>query len=84
MSAPAITVSNAELVTARELMRDFSATLAPLDSGTVEKLVVLQGNKMRAVILTPERWSELQAPPRRSIDAIWRSGPPLGVALSNR
>ena len=60
MKAPGIRVANDELVTAREVMRDLPALLQRLDDGTVEKLVVTQRNQLRAVILSAERWAEIE------------------------
>jgi PHD/YefM family antitoxin component YafN of YafNO toxin-antitoxin module len=60
MKAPAIRVANDELVTAREVMRDLPALVKRLEDGSVEKLVVTQRNQLRAVILSAERWAEIE------------------------
>jgi PHD/YefM family antitoxin component YafN of YafNO toxin-antitoxin module len=41
-------------------MRDFGSLLAELDEGEVEKLVLTQRNRMRAVVVSVERWSEME------------------------
>jgi PHD/YefM family antitoxin component YafN of YafNO toxin-antitoxin module len=58
-SAP-VTVTNAELATVREAMRELPRLLAKLDAGTIDKLVLTQRNQMRAVLVTVERYSELE------------------------
>ncbi len=62
MSEPAdsVRVANAELATVRDAMRELTRMLAALDAGEVEKIVLTQKNQMRAVLLTVERYSELE------------------------
>jgi PHD/YefM family antitoxin component YafN of YafNO toxin-antitoxin module len=62
MSEPArsVTVANAELATVREAMRELNRLLDQLDEGTLEKIVLTQRNQMRAVLLTVERYAELE------------------------
>lgn len=62
MSPPAhsLSVSNPELATVREAMRELHHLLAKLEAGEIDKIVLCQKNQMRAVILTPERYSQLQ------------------------
>lgn len=57
-----VKVSNAELATVREAMRELTRLLDQLDAGEIEKIVLTQRNQMRAVLLTVERYAELQAP----------------------
>ena len=58
--APSIRIRTDELRTVREAMRDFASLLGELESGEVEKLVLTQRNRMRAVVVSIERWSEME------------------------
>ena len=58
-SAP-VKVTNAELATVREAMRELPRLLAQLEAGTLNKLVLTQRNQMRAVLVSVERYSELE------------------------
>ncbi|HEY3726210.1 MAG TPA: hypothetical protein VGL51_03480 [Solirubrobacteraceae bacterium] len=61
MSDPArLRVSNKELATVREAMRELSRLLDQLDAGQLEKVVLTQRNQMRAVLISVERYSELE------------------------
>jgi len=62
MSQPvqSVRISNQELATVREAMRELHRLLAQLDRGEVEKVVLTQRNQMRAVLITLERYSELE------------------------
>jgi PHD/YefM family antitoxin component YafN of YafNO toxin-antitoxin module len=62
MSEPgqSVRVTNAELATVREAMRELHRLLDQLDQGDLEKIVLTQRNQMRAVLLTLERYSELE------------------------
>lgn len=53
-------VRNDELCTVREAMRELNRLLPQLEKGVLEKLVLTQRNQMRAVIVSAERYSELQ------------------------
>jgi PHD/YefM family antitoxin component YafN of YafNO toxin-antitoxin module len=55
-----VRVTNAELATVREAMRELHRLLAQLEQGDLEKVVLTQRNQMRAVLLTLERYSELE------------------------
>lgn len=57
---PSIRIRTDELRTVREAMRDFGSLLTELEDGEVEKLVLTQRNRMRAVVVSVERWSELE------------------------
>jgi hypothetical protein len=62
MSEPAdsVRVANAELATVREAMRELNKMLASLEAGEVEKIVLTQRNQIRAVLVTLERYSQLE------------------------
>jgi hypothetical protein len=57
---PTLRIGNDELRTVREAMRDFGTMLTELEGGRVDKLVLTQRNRMRAVVVSVERWSELE------------------------
>src|SRR5450755_222569 len=61
MSEPlhSVRVSNAELATVREAMRELHRLLAQRDRGELEKVVLTQRNQMRAVLITLERYNQL-------------------------
>ena len=59
-SVDSVRVSNAELATVREAMRELRRLLAALEHGELDKVVLTQKNQMRAVLITPERYSELE------------------------
>jgi PHD/YefM family antitoxin component YafN of YafNO toxin-antitoxin module len=54
---PSIRVSTDELRTVREAMRELGTLLDQLEDGEVAKLVLTQRNRMRAVVVSLERWS---------------------------
>jgi PHD/YefM family antitoxin component YafN of YafNO toxin-antitoxin module len=54
-------VSNGELATVREAMRELHRLLDQLDEGQLEKIVLTQKNQMRAVLISVERYAELEA-----------------------
>jgi PHD/YefM family antitoxin component YafN of YafNO toxin-antitoxin module len=61
MSDPAqLRVSNQELTTVREAMRELGRLLDQLDEGGLDKVVLTQRNQMRAVLITVERYSALE------------------------
>lgn len=55
-----VSISNAELATVREAMRELNRLLDQLEQGDLEKIVLTQRNQMRAVLLTVERYAELE------------------------
>ena len=59
MSETHLRVSNDELATVREAMRELGHLLDRLDRREVDKIVLTQGSQMRGVLITPERYSEL-------------------------
>ena len=56
-------VSNHELASVRQAMRELNHLLAKLEQGQLEKIVLTQHNQMRAVLITPERYSQLEQHP---------------------
>jgi PHD/YefM family antitoxin component YafN of YafNO toxin-antitoxin module len=55
-----VRVSNEELATVREAMRELNRLIAQLEAGELEKVVLTQKSQMRAVLITVERYSELE------------------------
>jgi PHD/YefM family antitoxin component YafN of YafNO toxin-antitoxin module len=53
-------VSNQELATVRQAMRELHRLLAALEQGQLEKIVLTQNNQMRAVLITPEHYNQLE------------------------
>ncbi len=64
--SPSLRIRTDELRTVREAMRDFGAMLSELEDGQVEKLVLTQRNRVRAVVISVERWSEVE----RALEAL--------------
>jgi len=64
-SAPSLRIRTDELRTVREAMRDLGSLLTELEDGEVEKLVLTQRNRVRAVVVSVEQWSRLE----RALDA---------------
>ena len=62
MSEPprSVRVTNAELATVREAMRERHRLLDRLEQGDLEKVVLTQRNQLRAVLLTLDRYTELE------------------------
>ena len=58
--AAQLRVSNQELATVREAMRELGRLLDQLDDGELDKVVLTQRNQMRAVLITVERYSALE------------------------
>jgi arginine/ornithine N-succinyltransferase beta subunit len=57
---PAIHIRADELRTVREAMRDLGSLLTELEDGDVEKLVLTQRNRIRAVVVSLESWSKVE------------------------
>jgi PHD/YefM family antitoxin component YafN of YafNO toxin-antitoxin module len=57
---PSIHIRADELRTVREAMRDLGSLLTELEDGDVEKLVLTQRNRMRAVVVSLEHWSRVE------------------------
>lgn len=62
MSQPitSVHVSNPELATVREAMRELHRLLTALEQGRLEKVVLTQKNQMRAVLITLDRYNQLE------------------------
>jgi hypothetical protein len=56
----AVRVANDELSTVREAMRELNRLVDALERGELEKVVLTQRNRMRAVVVSLERFSELE------------------------
>jgi len=54
-----VTVSNTELRTVRDAMRELNRMVESLESGDHDKFVLTQRNQMRAVVVSLETFSEL-------------------------
>jgi PHD/YefM family antitoxin component YafN of YafNO toxin-antitoxin module len=55
-----VRVSNQELATVREAMRELNRLLVQLERGDLEKVVLTQRNQMRAVLISIERYAQLE------------------------
>lgn len=55
-----VTVSNTELRTVRDAMRELNRMVESLDNGDHDKFVLTQRNQMRAVVVSLETFSELR------------------------
>ena len=55
-----VNVSNDELHTIRDAMRELNRLIELLGRGDREKIVLTQRNQMRAVVVSVERYSELE------------------------
>jgi hypothetical protein len=55
-----VTVSNTELRTVRDAMRELNRMVELLERGESQKFVLTQRNQMRAVVVSLERFSELE------------------------
>jgi PHD/YefM family antitoxin component YafN of YafNO toxin-antitoxin module len=55
-----VRVSNAELASVRDAMRELNRMVDALERGEIEKVVLTQRNRMRAVVVSLERYSELE------------------------
>ncbi len=59
-ASAAVRVANDELSTVREAMRELNRLIDALERGELEKVVLTQRNRMRAVVVSLERFSELE------------------------
>jgi hypothetical protein len=56
-----VEVSNDELRTVRDAMRELNRMVDSLESGDTEKFVLCQNNRMRAVVVSLETFARLRA-----------------------
>jgi hypothetical protein len=56
-----VEVSNDELRTVRDAMRELNRMVDALESGDSEKFVLCQNNRMRAVVISVDTFSKLRA-----------------------
>jgi hypothetical protein len=56
-----VDVSNDELRTVRDAMRELNRMVDALESGDSEKFVLCQNNQMRAVVISVETFARLRA-----------------------
>jgi hypothetical protein len=56
----AVRVANDELLTVREAMRELNRLIDALERGELDKVVLTRRNQMRAVVVSLERFSELE------------------------
>jgi len=56
-----VEVSNDELRTVRDAMRELNRMVDLLESGDTEKFVLCQSNRMRAVVVSLETFAQLRA-----------------------
>jgi hypothetical protein len=55
-----VEVSNAELRTVRDAMRELNRLVDRLDAGEVEKFVLMKQGRMRAVVVSVEHFADLR------------------------
>jgi hypothetical protein len=76
-SIAAVRVANDELATVREAMRELNRLVDALERGELEKVVLTQRNRMRAVVVSLERFAELE---RRAAPHALQ--PPVGLSVA--
>ena len=57
-----IRVSNDELKTVRDAMRELNRLVDALESGDSEKFVLCQNNRMRAVVISLDTFNQMRLP----------------------
>jgi len=68
-------VRNDELKSVRQAARELGRLIETLDAGEQEKLVLTQRNQMRAVLLSVDRYAEIE----RCLASLNGSAPSLGL-----
>jgi hypothetical protein len=56
-----VTVSNDELRTIRDAMRELNRMVEMLEAGKLEKFVLTQRNQMKAVLVPLDRFSDMES-----------------------
>jgi len=74
-----VTVSNDELYTVRDAMRELNRMVDSLERGDFEKIVLTQRNRMRAVVISIEQFAALQECVKR-LSALQPAAPSLSAA----
>ena len=59
-SQASLLVANEELATVREAMRELNRMVEALERGELDKVVLTQRNQIRAVLVSLERFAELE------------------------
>ena len=59
-AAASLLVANEELATVREAMRELNRMVEALERGELDKVVLTQRNQIRAVLVSLERYVELE------------------------
>jgi hypothetical protein len=59
-----VRTTNDEMLTPRELRRALTEHLERLDEGVVEKLILMQGGKMKYVVVPVAKYEDLTNPPK--------------------
>ena len=59
-TAASLLVANEELATVREAMRELNRMVEALERGELDKVVLTQRNQIRAVLVSLERYVELE------------------------
>jgi PHD/YefM family antitoxin component YafN of YafNO toxin-antitoxin module len=59
-ASASLLVANEELVTVREAMRELNRMIEALEQGELDKVVLTQRNQIRAVLVSLERYAELE------------------------
>jgi len=62
-----VDVSNDELRSVRDAMRELNRMVDSLESGDLEKVVLCQNNRMRAVVVSLDTFSRLSGVPQAAV-----------------
>lgn len=67
-----IKTENRELVTPRDLVREFAGRMEQLTSGEVEKLVLMKRSEMIAVVIPFEKYAHFERLQQEANDRGWK------------